>query len=336
MHGGARRGQLEFSANLNPCGTPPEVRAAIAAASYATYADLDATAAARHLAADAAVAEAAVLLTAGATEGLRLACASALRRGDRALVAAPTYGEYARAAALAGAEVTEWRPDPPWHAHDVEELARTANQLGAAALFLCDPNNPTGAQLDAAALGALLERFRGLLVLDQSFLPFGEPTVSAADLVRADVIVLRSLTKRLATPGVRVGYVLAGSSRIAAMRALQDPWSVGAHAIAAAGAARFVIADTEHALIRRWRAALVGGLRARGLDPLESHANFLLVGLDADADATAAELGASNVAVRSGASFRLPRHLRFAVRAPEDQARLFAALDALQRGGSEG
>ncbi len=331
-HGGAPRGWLDFSANLNPCGVPAAVRAALAAARYETYADLSQEVAARRLARASGVRRDHTLLTAGATEGLRLA-AALLEPGDRALVVGPTYGEYVRVARSRGAAIGELRGTAPSFRVSVPELVRRIAADGPRLVFLCDPNNPTGSRLAPAALAALAGALprRTVLVLDQSFLPFAGSGPVAAELVRgANVVLVRSLTKVLATPGLRLGYLIARPALLARLADARDPWSVGSHACAAA-AASWELPREARAAVRAWRSRLRAGLRARGLDPLPSVANFVLVRVGPRADALVAALAARRIAVRSCASFSLPEHVRVAVRPPEEQDELFRALDRAHR-----
>lgn len=328
-HGGAPHGWLELSANVNPCGTPDPVRLAIAGASYSVYADLDTAPAEEHLARDAQVAPSELLLTAGATEGLRLVCGALLGPGDHALVVGPAYGELARVARLRGAAVSEHRVETGDFRPDLGQLAEDVARCRPRAIFLCDPNNPTAAQLSADGLAALIEIARGATVIvDQSFLPFGEPTLTAERLLGTGAVLLRSLTKVLAAPGVRVGYVLAPAEVIAALRELRDPWTIGAHAIAAAGVASFSLDGATSATLGEWRARFVRGLRARGFALAEPHANFVLARPPRDAAVMRAQLARQCIAVRGCADFGLPDHLRLAVRPPEEQDIFFTEVDA--------
>src|SRR5581483_9941086 len=155
-HGGAPRGWLDFSANLNPCGVPAGVRAAVASARYDTYADLSQESATRRLARASGIRSDHAVLTAGATEGLRLA-AALLEPGDRALVIGPTYGEYARLARSRGALVEELRASAPSFRVPARELLRRIATDAPRLVFLCDPNNPTGARVAPVALTALVD-----------------------------------------------------------------------------------------------------------------------------------------------------------------------------------
>lgn len=337
MHGGAPAGWLDVGVNLSPLGVPEPVRRALTAVRFDRYADLDPSAAERHLAADAGVSPSRVLLTAGASEALRLIATALLRPGVRALIAGPTYGEYGRLAALSGAEVEECRAAAPAFRPPVAALERALRRSGPAVAFVCDPNNPTGRPLtDAdlrrlvAALGDRANRHRRLLVIDQSFAPFADRRSPLADLLATGrVIVIRSLTKLLSCPGIRVGYVLSSARLLAQLVAVRDPWPVGAHAIAVASAATWTLDPAAKRQVRAWRGMLADGLRARGLRPCPSAANFLLVEVGPTAEALVARAARRRVGIRWCASFGLPDHVRVAVRPPADQERLFAVLDAI-------
>ncbi len=333
VHGGAPDGWLDCSVNLNPCGTPPAVSAAVVQASFQTYATLDPGPAEEHLAADAGVDRGCVLLTAGATEGLRLVCRALLRAGETALVVGPTYGEYARQAELAGARVAELRASPPGFTPPLDAVTRELAARPVRVVFICDPNNPTGAQLAPERLRELLRAVppETTVVIDQSFLPFAEPSLPPAELIAGgNVVLLRSLTKVLATPGVRVGYLIASEALVRRFREGRDPWPVGAHAIAAAAAMSWRLPDDVLRRVRLWRARLASALPAVGCSPLPGSANFLLAHAGPRASRLADALAARRIAIRWCGSFELPEHVRIAVRPPDEQDRLLAALTAVR------
>jgi len=329
-HGGAPRGWLELSASPNPCGTPQAVRDAVAGAGYGAYADLDPREAERHLAADAGVEEGCVLLTAGATEALRLIVAGA---AGGALVLGPTYGEYARLVALRGGATAEIRAEAPAFVPPVERFAAALSSRSWALAFVCDPNNPTGRRLAPEEMRAILAALppRTRLVIDQSFAPFAGESVPAADLIAGgDAVLVRSLTKILAAPGLRVGYVVARRDRIASLRAHRDPWSPGAHACAAAAVSSWDLGADARLTIAAWRERLVRALAAHGLEAVPSEAPFVLAHAGSRAEGIVRALAHRRIAVRWCASFGLPEHLRVAVRPPGEQEVLVAALAGLR------
>ena len=329
-HEGARAGWLHFDATTNPLGTPVAISEAVAAASYAIPRDLDSEDAVAHLAADAGVGPDAILLTAGATEAIALVSSTFAARRN-AVVVGPTHPAYARVAVREDAELTRFvaEPpafDPPWE----QESAWLLDHPGA--LFACDPNNPTGRALGGDALRRLIHQRlpeRTRVVLDQSFAPFSRPSLIEAESVAADnVILIRSFAPLNATPGIRLGYVIAGPRTVAALRARQDPWSVGAHALAVARVASWTLADDARARILSWRSRLAAGLVLVGLEPRPSETNFVLVRVGPSATALVDALARVRIAVRSCSDFDLPDHVRLTVRPPDEQDRLFEALAA--------
>src|SRR5207247_2125733 len=182
-------------------------------------------AAVRPAAADAGVGADRVLLTAGAPEGLRLAITAFVARGDRAIALGPTYGEFARLAGIRGASFTELRSAPPAFDPSVDALIGELERGGITAALLCDPNNPTGTVLNASDVRRILAaaNVQTHVVVDQSFSAFVNERVAVAELVaRPNVVLVRSLTKLLAAPGLRLGYVIAHPSAIASLRAVRD------------------------------------------------------------------------------------------------------------------
>lgn len=193
-----------------------------------------------------------------------------------------------------------------------------------------NPVSPSGTLDPASALLALRRPGR-VVVVDEAFMDLvpGEP----ASLVReplADLIVVRSLTKALAIPGLRAGYAVAAPLLAERLRAARPPWSANALALAAlaaaarrpdALAAAAERADGERDDLAR-RLAKVPGVHA-----WPSAANFVLVEV-ADGPAVVAALRTRAIAVRPAASFPGlgPGHLRLTARTPAENARLVAAL----------
>ncbi|HLI26357.1 MAG TPA: histidinol-phosphate transaminase [Chloroflexota bacterium] len=333
-HGGAPEAAavLDFSVNSNPLGPAPTVLAACRTAAIDRY-PAPCAAPLRAALADAlALAPERVLVGNGSSELLWLLALAYLERGDRVLVVGPTFGEYARAARLLGAEVIEPRAraaDGFWP--DLDQLLAAARALRPKLIFLCNPNNPTGVYLPRAAVAALLDAAPGLLVLDEAYVDFVEGAWDARPLL-ADprLVLLRSLTKSHALAGLRLGYALAAPATIAHLAAVQPPWSVNAVAIAAGLAA--LGADAHVAAGRRLARAAVAYLRDQlhrlGWAPLPTAANFLLAEVG-DAAATTAALRQRGIQVRDCTSFGLPGHIRLGARPLAECAALVAAAGQL-------
>ena len=331
---------VDWSANINPFGVPPRVRAALLAAlgSIVHYPDPETIALRNCLATFHGVPEESVLVGNGETELISLSAQAV--RPKRALVIAPAFSEYARALSLLDCEVKSYRlressgflPDPSSVLSALE---------GCDALVLANPNNPTGSLIPPADLLTLVrgcEERGALCLLDEAFIDWVEPHSLKEYASRArHLLVLRSLTKFYALPGLRVGYAIAHPDRVASLQRWQPTWSVNALAQAAGVAAIEDAAYREHSLemLPRIREAFRSALdvvdRVR---VFPSAANFLLLKVDAsgwDGPTLRAALLAKGMAVRDGRAFEGlgPSYLRVAVRLPEENARLVGALKAL-------
>jgi histidinol-phosphate/aromatic aminotransferase/cobyric acid decarboxylase-like protein len=327
LHGGAPAGWLDLSVNLNPLGPPAEVQAAIEAVGYATYADLDPMPAIERLARDSAVEANRIIVTAGATGGLRLVVSQLLRPGGRMLIVGPTYGEYRRLGHLVGAKLREVRAEPPTFDPPIDAIVAEIAAFRPDLLVICDPNNPTGRTVGADGWRRLLDASAEAHVLvDESFAPFRVPGRDVP-LDDARVVAVRSLTKVLGIPGVRTGFVVASLPLGDALRRLADPWSVGSHALAAAAAGGWGLAGGARRTIAAWQTELVAALGVRGMGCVPSDANFVLARVAGSTDTFVDELAADQIAVRSCASFGLAGVVRIAVPTPAGLERLVSALD---------
>ena len=320
---------LDFSVSCNPLGPAPRVVAAARAAAIGRYPEPESatlrTAIADHL----GLPTERVIVGNGSVELIWLIALAFLERGNQALVIGPTFGEYARAACLMGAALTEYRAmAADGFRLDVEGACRAINTIQPRVAFVCNPNNPTGRYLTRGEVEALLAATSGLLVVDEAYVAFAEGAWDVRPLLRNErLVVLRSMTKDHAVAGLRLGYALGAPEVVRALQSAQPPWSVNAAAQAAGLAA---LAASDH-VARGHEAAmfakeyLAAGLRALGVRALSSATNFFLVET-ADATSLATMLHRDSVYVRDCSSFGLSQHVRLAARPLAECDTLLAAF----------
>jgi histidinol-phosphate/aromatic aminotransferase/cobyric acid decarboxylase-like protein len=216
----------------------------------------------------------------------------------------------AEAIALVAAE----RPCGHVDACDFSLYARHLTRLEPTApRWRSNPRNPTGQLADAGETAA---------VWDEAFYPLATGEWSRRD---EGAVVVGSLTKVFACPGLRAGYVLAPDRELAsALRARQPEWALNGLAaaivpelLAAAELPRWA------ATIRRLRGSLESLLRRHGLEPEPSDANYVLV---RHAAGVRDHLARGGVLVRDTASFGIPGGVRIAVPGPGGLDRLADAL----------
>ncbi|WP_245904580.1 threonine-phosphate decarboxylase CobD [Billgrantia lactosivorans] len=275
---------IDFSANLNPLGPPswlPE-RLAASVAELARYPDPDYREARDAIAHAEGLGPEQVRLTNGGAEAIFLAVALLARQGvARATIVQPTFGEYERACRHYGIAV---EPLALTGERFMLDEARAAGAMrDAGALFLCRPNNPTGTLIEREIIERLLvagRRHGAMLVVDEAFVDFVTPDERLTPLLARfdNLLLLRSMTKLYAIPGLRLGYLLGSAAAVNAIVELQPPWSVNA---LAAGLVAPLLADRDYlARTRAWldaeRPWLQGELETLRLNVVPSRANFLL------------------------------------------------------------
>ncbi|WP_300681007.1 cobyrinate a,c-diamide synthase [Nocardioides sp.] len=326
----ATPGLLDLAVNVYPGPRPAWLDEALHASIDASAAYPDVSPARAGVAAHHRRSDAEVLLTAGAAEAFTLV--ARLRPWHRAVVVHPQFTEPHAALEAAGHRVTTVL----CRAEDGFALDPTQVPDDADLVVLGNPTNPTGVLHPASVVRALARPGR-LVVVDEAFMDAvpGEPESLAGKAMAGveGMLVIRSLTKHWSIPGIRAGYVLGEADTIAALAAIQSPWSVSAPAIAAAVACTGETAAVEAARraeeIGRWRDHLVAGLRGLGLAPVASAASFVLVQVGVGVHAALRDAG---IAVRRADTF--PgldgSWVRIAVREPAGSDRLCRALRDLE------
>lgn len=283
---------VDFSASLNPLGPPEEVLDLLRQQPelVTCYPPNDHRALLAALAGYCGVTPDHLIAGNGATELMYFVLR--FLRPRRALVALPTFSELPKACAVSGVDtdgVVLIRPDSRCWCVDWEALEDALIARQPDLLILVHPNNPTGATLDATRAERLLQLTadRGVTVLlDESFIDFAPEESWLGTLRRHEhLMVLRSLTKFFAIPGLRLGYLASSPDRIARMQEAREPWLVTQFAQLAGERCvkRIDYQEATRTLIRDERAWLTGQLeQVPGLAPYDSRVNFMLVQVDPD------------------------------------------------------
>lgn len=148
----------------------------------------------------------------------------------------------------------------------------------ANAVYLANPNAPTGTFVAPDAVAALCREFKGLVLVDEAYADFAGEDCLALVPECPNLIVTRSMSKGYSLAGLRFGYAVAQVAVVEQMVKVKDSYNCDAISIAAATAA---IEDRAHAeqsweYVRAERDRLSGELSALGWGVLPSRANFIL------------------------------------------------------------
>jgi histidinol-phosphate aminotransferase len=262
-----------------------------------------------------------VLLANGACEIFWLLAAAFEPR--HAVCVHPSFTEPEAALRAAGVPVTRVQRTPADWTLRPGDIPEEADLV-----VLGNPNNPTGTLDPAARLASIAAPGR-VLVVDEAFIDFvpGESETLSQRRDLPGLVVVRSLTKLWGLAGIRAGYALAAEGLVEQLERHRQPWSVSSVACAAL---EWCASDRETPVrvareVAEARGLLVDGLRALGLAPFPSAANFVLVETEPFVSTRLADRG---IAVRPAASFPGldDRFIRLAVRQPTDNERLLGAL----------
>jgi len=346
VHGGVHEAELEalgigpeevldFSTGINPLGPPPAVRTALQDVPIGRYPDPSAIRLRRAIGAVLGVSPDEVLVGNGASELIMLVALAYFRPRRRVLILGPTYGEYERVTRLMGAwPVVIHRDVEDPTAWDPGAVDRTLADSRPHAVFICNPNNPTGHRFDHSDIRRWVRRYPDtLFVVDESYagLAGGSDFLWQAQSLPANLIVVRSLTKDYGLAGLRLGYAVASIPVIAHLGRCQTPWSVN---VVAQGAGLVVFTDPTvpvwlRQAVRRLQElsdSLRRALVSAGFRVLPTATPFFLVHVGNATRVRQTLLRDHRILVRDCTSFGLPAWVRVMPGLQEANLRLVRAL----------
>ncbi len=326
----------DLSTNVNPFLPDEAVRRAAADVPLGVYPDPESREARMELGRFWGVPPERMLLAPGAADLVHRVARCWAGPGVSALIAGPTFGEYGHALRLYGTRTREVRGGAPSFALPVDDLVAVIRAERPTLVFLCTPNNPTGEALDADAVRAVAEAVPAgtLLVLDESYRSFAEGGLVPPHLPHDDrVLHVRSFTKDLGLPGLRIAVAVGASEVLRPLARAAPPWSVAGPAQAALRAALLPASqaalERSMARIRARRERLAAAVASRGWAPLPSSTGFFLSEVRAAED-VARSLRLEGVRVRTCDSFGLPNHIRVGVPDEDEEAVFLEALDRIR------
>ncbi|MDP3791984.1 MAG: threonine-phosphate decarboxylase CobD [Candidatus Omnitrophota bacterium] len=342
-HGGdcLRSNILDFSVNINPMGLPGRVASIISKSTDAvlSYPDPSSERLKNRLALLNNVKPENVVIGNGSIELIHLIPRAI--KIKRAIIPVPTFSEYELALKANNSKIVFLNTDERDNFKvDPAKIADALKQC--CALFLCNPNNPTGSLLNAdevLRIAYLCKKRKTTLILDEAFIEFTKEA-AASGIVKEAVksgylIVLRSLTKFFAMPGLRLGYAVAHKNIIKKIAGFQYPWNVN---ILAQLAGKEAIKDRAYmkktpvfiSEERRYMSEALNNIK--GLKAYPSSANFILCKLQ---DASIRDCGGlkrrllrDGIYIRDCGNFRglNGRFFRVAVRRRMDNNRLISSI----------
>jgi histidinol-phosphate aminotransferase len=326
------RSIIKMASNENPLGPSPAALAALkgAARQWHLYPDGNAFYFKQKLAAKLSVDPANLILGNGSNEILELLGHALLGPGVDVVMSQYCFLVYPLVTHLLGANpiIVPARN----FGHDLAAMRRAITPR-TKAIFVGNPNNPTGTLASRKELRQLLDETppRVVIVIDQAYIEFLENPQDLVPLIRrgekSNLILLRTFSKIYGLAGLRLGYGIGHPDFIAALEKIRQPFNVNSMAQAAGLAA---LDDAAH--LKKTRQNNLEGmklfetvLREMGVEFVPSSANFILLRAG-DARRVFEELQAAGIIVRPMASYGLPEWLRVSIGTPRENQRCLAAL----------
>ena len=335
-HGGDIYGgevELDFSANINPFGTPQGILDAVQAAlpEMHRYPDPYCRKLTQAISDFEGIPKEYILCGNGAADLIYAYCEAV--RPSLAVELAPTFSEYALGLERIGSRVERYYLRQEREFELDEGFLSYLRSTEPDVVFLCNPNNPTGKTIAPQLLERILdfcEENTIRLFVDECFLDLSDSGESLKALLaqNPNLFILKAFTKSYGMAGIRLGYCLCSDSTLLErMSKAVQPWNVSSLAQAAG-----VAALQEQAFLRKTnelvaaeRQWLKKQLESLGLWVCPSSANYLLF---KGSDHLHSKLKEKKIAIRNCDNYYGlgPGWYRIAVRLHEENIRLIEAI----------
>jgi len=321
---------VKLASNENPLGMSPLAAAALATVDSVRYPDAGGHALKAALSAHLGVEPSWLTLGNGSENVLELIAKAFLEPGTSAVSGQYAFVVWEQSVRAVGAEAIV--VPALHHGNDLAAL-RAAIAPHTVALYIANPNNPTGTFIAEAELVAFLESVPStvLVVLDEAYNEYLPPELrmdSVAFVRRfSNVVLTRTFSKVYGLAGLRVGYSVSHPDIAELMNRLRLVFNVCAPAQAAAAAALddHDFLQRSYDINRAGMAQLTAALDDGGITYIASLGNFVMMHVG-DGAAVNDALLRQGVIVRPMAMYGLPEWLRVSIGLPEENTRFISAL----------
>lgn len=331
--------RLDYSSSINPLGTPKKAIAAVKMSANSlvqTYPDPECRELKKSLSRYLGIDSEWFTVGNGAIEIIYWFAHTTTSVRGRVVIPTPTFCEYEVASQKVGAEVTL----VPLNNFDLDTDKIIEKARGADAVFLCNPNNPTG-MLATKQIMKIIENIDSStkILLDECFIELAdnpEANTMIDQISEFDnLVILRSLTKSFGLAGLRVGYSVCNPTLAKRLSTNKIPWNVNSLAQVAGVAAlreRRCLSKAR-ALIKKERRFLHDNIeKLESFHPIRSDSNFFLVHLQGRNSTQFRDrlLKKSGVLVRDCSTFTGmgAQYIRIAIKKHSENILLLKALEA--------
>jgi len=144
---------------------------------------------------------------------------------DNVIIPQPTYGMYSVSAETNDVEILTTTLTPDFDI-DIDSILKTVT-ANSKVLFLCSPNNPSGNLLSQGKIKTLLEKFNGLMVVDEAYIDFANQSSLTTWLKEyPNLLVLQTLSKAWGLAALRLGMCFSNREIISVLNKIKPPYNI--------------------------------------------------------------------------------------------------------------
>lgn len=328
------RATIKVNQNENPWDAPARIKEEslrrLEGRAWSRYPDFVPASLHEHLARFANWRTDGVLAGNGSNELIQALLMVTVGENKRVLISEPTFALYRQVATVLGGEVVSV-PLAPQLSYDAATIRQAIASHQPHVVILCSPNNPTGCLLDDDDLAEILKTAPGIVAIDEAYFEFAGHSVVPLLAHHPNLVVLRTFSKAMAMAALRIGYLLGSPALVREIGKALLPYNLNALSQTIAEVAVEMYEAELQPLVRQIvaeRDRLFQSLgEIRGLDPVPSAANFMVVRVARDPKQVFAELLQRDILVRDVSHYpMLENCLRISVGTPHENDLLIAAL----------
>ena len=251
---------------------------------------------------------------------------------DNVITLPPTYGMYGVLANLNAVEnrevllSTDFQPQL--------ELIMNAVDRNSKMIFLCSPNNPTGNSFSEESVEYLLDKFNGLVVIDEAYIDFSDKTSWIQKInTYPNLIITQTLSKAYGLAGIRLGICYASAAIITVLNKIKPPYNVNEltqqRALDRLANPKKIKEEINSIIVQREQLLKVLNEVNFVSKIYPTEANFILIKVD-NANQRYDELIAKGIVIRNRTTQPLCENtLRLTIGTEEENQKLIAALKSL-------
>lgn len=330
---------LDFSANINPLGFPASVKKIILnhIKDIVNYPDVEQEQLKKTAAKYYGTNTDNLMPGNGSVELIHIVLEAL--RPSKTIIPSPTFSEYALSCQNRNIDTVYINLRTNGFKFDLQIINNLIDTITPnSMLILCNPNNPTGILIkrhDLSVLLEILQNKNSYLLIDEAFMDFVDVNESMVEFIEHynNLIILKSVTKFFALPGLRLGFVLACPELIKKFHTLKDPWNINTFAgfVGAKVLKDQQYIDKTRIYISQEKLRFWENLKSIPvLEPLFPEANFVFVKMTTDIKVStlAQSLKKKGILIRDCSNYLFldSSFFRVAVKRKEDNDVLISAL----------